>query len=306
MEIIPAQAIARLLAAFGLQVTETLQLLLEQKHLYQSEYVKIEGPDYDAVYSVISAQQVGDIRNRFLGYVVGPWVPLPPKNQRVPLQREPGITVVNFEAPTINVYCTAGKCRRIQAFNTVRTSEVLSGPTLFAAERGGGANPLEGYKEGSETVQIFAFAFQCQSCKGAPEAFMVRRQNTKLTLSGRSPIEHVEVPNEIPKPERIYWQSAFLAYHVRETLAGLFMLRTLIEQHAGRVVGDAKLLGGDLVDKYTEGLHEDFKSKWPSFGDLYRKLSIALHRANASDALFVEVAAKIIKHFRAKELYGGS
>lgn len=297
------QAIGQLLTEFGRQVAEVLRALLERKHLYQSEYVAIEGERYNAIYQAVPDRQVPEIRNHFLLHVVGPWQALAPEGRRAPPLRDTGISVVRFEAPTINVYCTDGKCGRTQAFNLLRVTEVLSGELLFAAARGGDATAADGFKEGDETLQIFALAYRCQSCKGAPEAFMVRRQNTKLTLSGRTPIEHVEVPTVIPKPERKYWQTAWLAHNVRETLAGLFLLRTLIEQHARRVVGDDQLLGGDLVDRYTTSLHPDFRGKWPSFGDLYRRLSVALHRADASDTLFVDTASLITRHFRARELY---
>jgi hypothetical protein len=49
-------------------------------------------------------------------------------------------------------------------------------------------------------------------------------------LSGRAPIEHVLVPNVIPKNAAGFFKDALIAYQSGQTLAALFLLRTLIEQ----------------------------------------------------------------------------
>ena len=42
-------------------------------------------------------------------------------------------------------------------------------------------------------------SFLCQSCKGIPEVFLIRREGLKLILSGRAPMEVADVPTVIPK-----------------------------------------------------------------------------------------------------------
>src|SRR5208283_722192 len=82
--------------------------------------------------------------------------------------------------------------------------------------------------------QLFFLVYQCQSCQGLPEALLVRRQGWQLSLHGRSPIEHIEVPAYIPKPEGHWFRDAMIALHGGKTLAALFYLRTFLEQFARR------------------------------------------------------------------------
>jgi adenylate kinase len=74
-----------------------------------------------------------------------------------------------------------------------------------------------------------ALSYQCQSCKGVPEVFLVRREHLKRTNAGRAPIEHVEVPKDIPKHVSRFFRGAIVAHQSGQTLAGIFLLQTLIE-----------------------------------------------------------------------------
>jgi hypothetical protein len=83
----------------------------------------------------------------------------------------------------------------------------------------------------SVAVQIFFLAYECQSCKSFPEVFMIRREKMKLTPSGRTPIEKVEIPKFIPKAQREFFSDAIIAFNSGQILAGKFLLRTFVEQY---------------------------------------------------------------------------
>jgi hypothetical protein len=170
-------------------------------------------------------------------------------------------------------------------------------------------NPVDGKDEASQVDtngiinQIFVLSFQCQSCKGMPEVFMVKRKDWKLTLTGRCPMEKVQVPKYIPKLHANYYSDAVIAFNSGQTLAGLFLLRTFIEQYAIRVTGKTDLLADQIIDLYMNGLPEDFKKRFPSLRKIYGDLSDAIHKANASDELFKQSLSDIDAHFDAKRLY---
>jgi hypothetical protein len=298
----PPEAIHQLLLGFGQQVTTTLRSLLEHRHLYQREIVPLEHAWSTATYGPFASPKFPEqIKKSYVGYVMAPWAVIPPPEFRNPIARMEGMpTCVRFELPTVKLFCT--NCDRREAFNP-KSWAILPSEPSFVVERGRAPVAEDGVTVNGETLQIFALTFECQSCKGAPEVFLIRRQNTTLTLSGRTPIEHLDTPAAIPKPERSFWAGAHLAHHCGQTLAGLFLLRTLIEQHARRILPEQALLGGDLVAAYTATLPTDFNSRFPSFTDLYARLSDALHRADPAAFLFQDAASKIVEHFEAKRLF---
>ena len=132
---------------------------------------------------------------------------------------------------------------------------------------------------------------------------MVTRDELRLTLSGRSVIEHIEVPAYIPKNLRRYYSGAVLAYNCNQVLPALFMLRTLIEQHMRSVAGDGHKSGDALCDAYAKTLDDAFKKKFPSLGEAYDKVSDALHAAREDEKLFKEQRDRILPHFDALRLW---
>ena len=147
---------------------------------------------------------------------------------------------------------------------------------------------------------VSTLALQCQSCDGKL-FFLVTRNALKLTLTGRSEIERVQIPRYVPKALRRFYEGAVIAYNTGECLAGLFMLRTMIEQHMRRTIEDldVKLTGEQLADKYNERLPEAFKSTAPSLKVVYATLSSALHGADDT-APFEEIQTDILLHFEHK------
>jgi hypothetical protein len=136
---------------------------------------------------------------------------------------------------------------------------------------------------------------------------LVRRVNLKLTLCGRAPMEHVGVPAFIPKNQQRHFADAIVAYQAGQVLPALFMLRTTIEQFVrsqyGKPAESPEALGS-AFDCYMSSLPEAFRSTFPSLPDLYMKLSVALHSADASVPLFDSARAAIEQHFDARRLFG--
>ncbi|MGO9060157.1 MAG: hypothetical protein ACLQU2_22675, partial [Candidatus Binataceae bacterium] len=75
-----------------------------------------------------------------------------------------------------------------------------------------------------------------------------------MTLTGREPIETADAPNFVPKGQARYYSEAIIANGAGRILAGLFYLRTLIEQHMRSVVTDKRLRGDELTKAYADTL----------------------------------------------------
>jgi hypothetical protein len=145
--------------------------------------------------------------------------------------------------------------------------------------------------------------YTCQSCKQTPEVFLVRRRGVKLTNEGRSPIEHVEVPAFIPKPVRRFFSGAVVAHQSGQTLAALFLLRTVIEQWARAATESVKVQADQVLDDYMLTLPEDFRARFPSLRALYGELSVDMHAATGSSGLFSRAVTEICEHFDARRLF---
>jgi hypothetical protein len=163
--------------------------------------------------------------------------------------------------------------------------------------------------EGHEQEQWYQLAYQCQQCHSVPVRLLVRRSRLRLRLAGRDPIEFVPPPPGL-KGSTKFFSDAVVAHHAGQTLAGLFLLRTYIEQYWRTIQPVQELLkakpratGEEQGEIYQSTLPADFKSRFPSLVDLYRQLSAAMHEANADVTLFEDSAAKIAEHFDARRLF---
>jgi hypothetical protein len=117
-------------------------------------------------------------------------------------------------------------------------------------------------------------------------------------------------PKELPKETARYFSSAHIAHNAGQTLAGIFLLRTFVEQYwrslpEVKKVTDkrSKVTGDEMGDAYQNPLPVDFKQRFPSLKDIYNKLSEAMHAANEDAALFDDCSAKIVEHFDARRLF---
>jgi hypothetical protein len=152
--------------------------------------------------------------------------------------------------------------------------------------------------------QLFFMAFQCQRCKSDPEGFIVRRNRNRLFLEGRSPIEHVETPRYLPKKESAFFSDAIVAHNAGKKLAGLFYLRTFLEQFAKRMTGKrGRLTGVELMEAYSATLPPAHRDFMPSFREWYEKLSEAIHDAREDDALFESAKSEIDRHFDIRRIF---
>jgi len=260
--------------------------LLETKHLYQS--VTVEYADLLKDLPDTWAGFPQGLQKAVLSVVNGDWEPIDRADHRPPLGDGP--TFIRFETPDVKLFCSI--CERVEAFNSVSSED-------FSCR----AHPQISFGQSKGAVQVFALSFQCQSCKGIPEVFLVRRQGLKLTQSGRSPIEYVEVHPAVPKSLHKWFRSAIVAYQSGQTLAGLFLLRTFIEQWVRENTKQPDSQADRVLEVYMGLLPPDFKARFPSLSSLYSDLSDDLHRAIGSPGLFDSAKADIIKHFEARRLF---
>jgi hypothetical protein len=200
------------------------------------------------------------------------------------------LLTVRFDLPSINTYCDA--CRSRPPYNPIVRQSIT------VVDRRSPVN------------QWYNLAFECQQCKGMPVRFLVRREGLKLRLCGRDPIEAVPVPSFLPKAQSKFYSDAQIAHHAGQTLAGIFLLRTFVEQFWRTLPEVQELLkkqpratGEEQGAIYQDTLSKEFKERFPSVSDIYGKLSAAMHQGDANAALFEESCQKVEKHFDARRIF---
>lgn len=286
----PADLCDRIETRLPHEITAAFSRLFQSKHLYQSESVDMAFIEQDL--DNVDRQTVAAVRVYIDPLRNGRWMPTQPELRRAPFVREPNPPnrYLWFETATAKLFCQA--CDRVEAFNAEFIEDLTA---------------RSGYdSRTSQTIQVFAFTFVCQSCKDVPEAFLVRRAGNKLTLCGRAPIEHVSAPSYIPKNQQRSFADSIVAFQSGQVLPALFMLRVTIEQFVrerSTVPIDTPEALTVAFDSYMASLPEAFRSTFPSLPDLYSKLSIALHKADASVELFDTSRLAIEKHFDARRLF---
>jgi len=283
-----ANPLNRFIEELESEITKFLKDLLQEKHLYQSvklnvdEYIRNAFPDFT------KGDQISLYKHALQAFN-GPWTGKAPLNRHIlHPSSQYNNPKVEFTVPDIKIYCR--ECDRLEAFNSQYCKDCYPENIILT-------------RLNKETnAQIFALSFLCQSCKKAPEFFMVYRLGDKLTLSGRNPIEYVDVPKVIPNDFSKYYSGALVAHQSGQTLAGLFLLRTFIEQWVrNKAPGQTHV--DEELELYGKSLPEDFRSRFPSLEDLYSKLSLSIHKADASDQLFNETLNAINQHFEARKIF---
>jgi len=195
-----------------------------------------------------------------------------------------------FSVPTVRTYCTNKECGGLWPHNPCSDPSSLIPSSI----------------SGTDLQQVFVLRFQCQNCKRDPVTFLVKRAGLKLTLSGRSPMEEIEIPKYVPKQIHRFYRGAVIAFNSGANLPSLFMLRTTIEQHMRHAInaGDKRMTGDELADAYAETLHADFNTRYQSLRPIYLALSDAIHAARDDDAQLFETERKrVLAHFEAKEVF---
>jgi hypothetical protein len=286
-----SHAIDELQRSFEEKITLAVKSLLESKHLYQS--ITLEYSDILKAMlkrKIVHQEARKSIPERFSASVQANWFPIDRANPNYILPYGNRPSPICFNTPDVKLFCNM--CERVEPANSVSSADFFW------------RNPVpEHFALSGQKVQVFVFSFLCQSCKSAPEVFLVRRQGLKLIHSGRSPIEHIDVPRAIPKPVKSYYSGAVVAHQSGQTLAGIFLLRTVIEQWARSIVRSTLPDAEKLLDAYMSTLPEDFKQRFPSFHKLYADLSDDLHAAKGDAGLFQKALAEIDQHFDARRIF---
>jgi hypothetical protein len=190
-------------------MVKALRSLLEEKHIYQSVTIdeELARTEYSKLVSPSILRDVEQRGGLHISPSVCPWQLKPDHSTIIQLRTH------HYELTPTRAKLFCKVCDRIEAFNYVSGWSAIAETEFVASE--------------NRCEQVFALSYLCQSCHKLPEVFLVRRSKGKLTLGGRSPMEQVAVPAEIPKDVKEYYSGAVVAYQSGQTLAGLFMLRTL-------------------------------------------------------------------------------
>ncbi len=281
-------------AIFNRAAAAKLKELLENKHLYQ----KVSFDVSKEILELIPKLQAGHLQH------FDPWMrsifvsPLPAGTHQQ-FDRAVSGGVVR-ELPmlllqNVKLYCS--QCDRREAFLPLWHTEAI-GPIRQADPEHiiQGSTPSD--------LQLFMVVYQCQSCKGIPEAFLIRRTGWELQLHGRSPMEGLEVPKYIPKPEYNLFRDSVIAFNSGKVLAALFYLRSFIEQFARRVTGlTGKITGDKIMDTYNETIPLKFRDSMPSLREYYDSLSVPIHQAKDDAEVFEAQRQAIEKHFEIRKVF---
>ncbi|MBI2815938.1 MAG: hypothetical protein HYX72_03265 [Acidobacteria bacterium] len=270
-----------------------LKDLLESKHLYQG--VLIDHTALSKDYSNL-LQNPGEDLWRFQidvsQLLLNDWVVIDnskrtPKAVGVPAASKENLA---FKVPDVKLFCR--ECDRIEAYNSISPDDI---PQYTRSSQPLGI--------GNRRVQVFVMSFLCQSCKTVPEVFLIRRKGSRVTICGRAPMEAVAVPGAIPKSVHRFYSGAVVAHQSGQTLAGLFLFRTLVEQWARGQMSEPPNQADQVLDRYMATLPDDFKSRFPSLRALYAELSADIHSASGSEELFGKAGQQIVEHFEARRLF---
>jgi hypothetical protein len=132
---------------------------------------------------------------------------------------------------------------------------------------------------------------------------MIRREGTKLSLVGRTPMGHVDTPAYIPKSHRKFYIGAIVAFQAGQVLPALFMLRTFIEQFAASQVNAPGLRADAVLERDMASLPDAVRGHFASPREIYAHLSDAIHNAREDEDLFKQSLSEVNEHFDARRLY---
>jgi hypothetical protein len=289
-----AQGYKNFVQSLSREAGDHLKILLETKHMYQKVSI-----DLQRLLAEAETFVPGDEKKRFQSAVASAveW-PLSPATDQLYLAESNGAQTPIPILLLRNVKLFCSKCDSRETYAPIWFSDITNELRKPHSREIRFESPIPA------TFQIYSLAYQCQTCNGLPEAFIVRRDKWNLFLEGRSPIEHIELPSFVPKIERTLYRDALIAIHGGKILAALFYLRTFIEQFARR---RTKLLcrvtGDELMDAYSLTLPAKQRDLMPSLREWYDRLSEALHAARDDAPLFEEARIAIDQHSEIRRVF---
>lgn len=272
----------------GRAMSEQLKLLLETKHLYQKVSISPEelASEFKQRVAPASLRPFEELAQEFLASVS--FTPADRQlffggRDNIP---EPQLTLL---INGLKLFCC--ECDTKEVANPIWYFDLKNELLKLYSHGQVQTPPPLGF-------QMFFLSYQCQRCRGTPQAFLVRRHGWQLILEGRSPIEHVEVPAFIPKQEERFFRDAVLAYNSGKILAALFYMRTFIEQFARRQTGiTGRVPGDEIMEAYNKTLPPENRGQMPSLKEWYERLSVPIHSAEEPPNLFEEARLEIEHHF---------
>jgi hypothetical protein len=281
-----------------------LRLLLETKHLYQK--VSLQPNELLAELAPPAPTksllgQIGENENETFQRLASSFLDetLTVSNMLVIDNKQPARCLV---VGNVKLFCA--KCGGKEAFRPIWFEDVTSQIRLLYYQQNVAVTPSFKLSFWA-SFQHIVLVFQCQHCEGRPEAFLLKRDGLDLYLEGRSPIEHVEIHPSLPKKEGKWFRDAVVAHQSGKTLAGLFYLRTFVEQFGRKMTGmlNDKKSGDEIMSAYSDGLPDKVRDVAPSLKELFEKLSEAIHGAKEDTELFDRAKEKIEEHFEFRRLY---
>jgi len=287
------EAVEWVIPSLNKEIEEKFESLLETKHLYQK--VTIE---WEKVVASLREKIIASDHQQFPGYIreVPGMLFTPVTQVRLLSQSQGSLGRIPLVLLLKNVTMFCRECDRREAFRPIWYKDVSIELRQLPSSGVVRHLPLP------TTFQDFVLIYQCQHREGASETFIVRRNDWILSLDGRSPMASVETLPYIPKKEDHLFRDAIIANGSGKTLAGLFYLRTFIEQFGRRVTGiSGKKTGDEILSEYSKLLPANVRDSMPSLAEWYQKLSVALHSANPDEELFKNAQEKIEKHFEIRK-----
>ena len=265
-------------------IEASIQELLSTKHLYQNVTIDFTPAVKDRAQQIWAASALNRSASSFeevLNNLVFQ------TNQHLWfINHEAGRGGVQIAVPPVRTLCSI--CKTAEPFNPYGADFAR---TIFTDAR---------------HEQMFCLTLQCQGCRRKIIVFLISRVGNKIQLTGRSEIERVVVPPFIINAVRKFYSDAVIAYHAGQHLAGVFLLRTVIERFMRLVTktkDEERLTGDELCGKYAETLPKNFREQFPSMKEIYEELSGAMHSADAGPELFKSQRHAIERHFDALRLF---
>jgi hypothetical protein len=273
-------------------IAEKLKELLETKHLYQNVVVDV-GALIEKFHKQLLLENEKLALRKFATEVLGLNL-VASESEVYPIDHK------NYTLPTLilqNVKLYCSRCKQRETFSPTSSLDA----TKDVADRRK-TSPRTALHPAS--FQLFLLTYQCETCRTIPVSFLVKRSGWKFIIEGRSPFEEVDVPNFIPKAERWLFSGAIVAAQTGNTLAGLFYLRSFIEQFARRQTRIKDRQPGEaILDAYQSLLPESKRDHMPSLRSWYERLSVPVHTADANEELFQEALKEITEHFDFRRIY---